>query len=104
VILRRRRFTEVITRQLDLFEADHAGLLRDCAAAEEAYDRAGRDEAEQRYGDYLDLVETAAELLAELRDGFARTLDEDAADAYELAFNRAVAKRFPRLSVAIGDA
>jgi hypothetical protein len=103
-MLRRRRFTDVIARQLDLFERDHAGLLRDCAAAEEAYDRADRDEAEERYGDYLDLVETAAELLAEVRDGFARTLDEDAAAEYELAFNRAVAKAFPRFAVAIGEA
>ena len=103
-MLRRRRLTDVIARQLDLFERDHAGLLRDCAAAEEAYDRADRDEAEERYGDYLDLVETAAELLAELRDGFARTLDEDSAAEYEIAFNRAVAKKYPRFAVAIGDA
>jgi hypothetical protein len=103
-MLRRRPFVDVIKRQLDLFERDHAGLLRDCAAAEDAYDRADRDEAEERYGDYLDLVETAAELLAELRDGFAQTLDEDAAAEYELAFNRAVAKAFPRFAVAIGDA
>jgi hypothetical protein len=104
VILRRRRFTDVIARQLDLFERDHAGLLRDCAAAEEAYDRAERDEAEERYGDYLDLVDTGAELLAGLRDGFAQTLAEDAAPEYEVAFNRAVAKAFPRFAVAIGDA
>jgi hypothetical protein len=104
MMLRRRPFADVIKRQLDLFERDHAGLLRDCAAAEEAYDRADRDEAEERYGDYLDLVETAAELLAELRDGFAQTLDEDAAAEYEVAFNRAVAKTYPRFAVAIGDA
>ena len=103
-MLRRRRFAEVIARQLDLFERDHAGLLRDCAAAEEAYDRADRDEAEERYGDYLDLVDTGAELLAELRDGFAQTLAEDVAAEYELAFNRAVAKALPRFAVAIGDA
>ena len=93
----------MISRQLDLFAADHAGLLRDCAAAEDAYDRADRAEAEDRYGDYLDLVETAAELLAELREGYARTLDEQAAADYALAFNRAVARRFPRLAVAIGE-
>ena len=104
MILRRRRFSDVIARQLDLFERDHAGLLRDCAAAEEAYDRADRDEAEERYGDYLDLVDTGAELLAGLRDGFAQTLAEDAAEEYELAFNRAVAKAFPRFAVAIGEA
>ena len=97
----RRPFSDVLARQLDLFEREHAGLLRDCAAAEEAYDRAGRDEAEERYGDYLDLVETGTELLAELRDNFAASLDEDAAAAYEEAFNRAVAKRLPRFALEI---
>lgn len=104
MIWRRARFKEAIARQLDLFEREHAGLIADCDAAEDAYDRADRDEAEERYGDYLDLVDTGAELLAELRDGFAQTLAEDAAAEYELAFNRAVAKAFPRFAVAIGEA
>ena len=33
----------------------------------------------------------------ELRDTYARTLDEDAAAADEAAFDRAASKRFPRL-------
>jgi hypothetical protein len=103
-MLPRRRFADVIVRQLDFFELEHGGLVRDCAAAEEAYDRAPRDEAEERYGDYLDLVETAANLLAEARDGYKLMLDEATAAEYELEFNRAVAKRFPRFAVAIGEA
>jgi hypothetical protein len=102
-MIRRRRFSDVVARQLELFEREHAGLLRDCDAAEAAYDRAERDEAEERYGDYLDLVETGTELLAELRDGYAATLDSDAAAEYEAAFNRAVAKRFPRFALGIAD-
>ena len=93
----------MIDRQLDLFERNHAGLIRDAAAAEAAYDGAERDEAEERYGDYLDLVETGTELLAELRDNFASTLGDAAAEEYEDAFNRAVAKRLPRFALEIGD-
>ena len=93
----------MVSRQLDLFARDNAGLIADCEAAERAYDRAERDEAEERYGDYMDLVETGTELLAELRDNFARTLDEDAAEEYETDFNRAVVKRFPRFALQIED-
>ena len=97
----RRRFDEVISRQLDLFEREHAGLISDCVAAERAYDRADRSEAEERYGDYVDLVETGTELLADLRDHFASTLDEKAAEEYERSFNRAVLKRLPRFALEI---
>ena len=101
--LRRPRFADLIERQLDLFERDHHGLIEDCVAAERAYNRAGRGEAEERYGDYVDLVETGTEVLADLRDNFASTLDEDATDEYEAAFNRAVLKRFRRFALEIED-
>jgi hypothetical protein len=100
-VFRRRRFADLISRQLDLFEREHAGLIRNCEEAERAYDKAPRDEAEERYGDYVDLVETATEALAELRDHFASTLDDDAAEEYEDAFNRAVLKRLPRFALEI---
>jgi len=96
---RRRRFGDVIARQLDLFVRDHDDVVRDAAAKLERYNAAERDEAEELYGDYLDAVETGVELLADLRDTYARTLDEAAADEYELAFNRAVAKRLPRFAL-----
>lgn len=102
MIFRRRRFADLIRRQLDLFEYDERGLLDDCAAAERAYDQAPREEAEERYGHYMDVVETGTELLADLRDTFARTLDdEEATDEYETAFNHAVAKRLPRFALEI---
>ena len=99
----RKRFRDVIDRQLDLFEREHADLIRECDEAEEAYDRADRDEAEELYGDYMDLVETGTELLADLRDHYARSLDEDAAEEYENAFNRAVLRRLPRFALEIED-
>jgi hypothetical protein len=98
---RRRRFADVIRRQLELFERDEAELIAECVAAEEAYNRADRDEAEDRYGDYVDLVETGTELLADIRDAFARTLDEETAEEYEAEFNRAVVKRLPRFGLEI---
>ena len=101
MIFRRRRFADAIARQLDLFEREQRGLIDDCIAAERAYDRADRDEAEVRYGDYVDLVETGTEVLADIRDHFAATLDDAVAEEYEEAFNRAVAKRLPRFALEI---
>lgn len=100
-MLFRRRFAEVIGRQLDLFEREEAELIAACDAAERRYDAAGRDEAEELYGDYVDLVETGTELLADLRDKFARTLDDEAGEEYEEAFNRGVLKRLPRFALEI---
>ena len=101
--LRRARFADLIERQLDLFERENRGLIDDCIAAERSYTRADRDEAEERYGDYVDLVETGTEVLADLRDNFATTLDDDDADEYAAAFNRAVLRRFRRFALEIED-
>jgi hypothetical protein len=101
VRLRRQRFADVISRQLDLFEREEADLVRQCAEAERRYDRAERDEAEELYGDYVDLVESGTEALADLRWTYAATLDEDAAEKYEEAFNQAVKKRLPRFGLEI---
>ncbi|MBA3365159.1 MAG: hypothetical protein H0U03_05155 [Actinobacteria bacterium] len=97
----RDRFDELIARQLSLFETDHAQLIRDCDQAERAYDLAAKDEAEERYGDFLDLVETATEALADIRDHYSWTLTRDIAIAYEQAFNRAVLKWFPRFALGL---
>jgi isocitrate dehydrogenase kinase/phosphatase len=102
-VRRRRRFADVIDRQLDLFEREYAGLIREVEKAEGAYDRADRDEAEELYGDYMDLVETATEVLAELRDNYAAALDDETSDEYEDAFNRAVLRRLPRFALEIED-
>jgi hypothetical protein len=95
----RGRFVDLIERQLDLFAAENAGLLADVEAALNAYDRAPRDEAEERYGDFLDLVETGTDELAELRDNYAATLDEEAAEEYRSLFNDLVRTRLPRFGL-----
>ena len=97
----RKPFRDVIERQLDLFEREHADLIRACDEAERAYDRAEREDAEEAYAAYDDLVEDGTEILAGLRDAYAATLDEDMAARYEDAFNRAVAKRLPRFAPAL---
>ena len=96
---RRRRFADVVERQLDLFEREHAGLIRDCDAALAAYTEADTDEAEERYGDFVDLVDTGRDELVALRDGYAGTLDDDAAEEYVEVFNARVRRRLPRFGL-----
>ena len=100
-MLRRRRFSDVISRQLDLFERENADVIEECDELERAYNTAPRDEAEERYGDYVDAVETGTEILADIRDHFKWTLDDDTGELYEDEFNRAVLKRFPRFALEI---
>ena len=90
----RRRFADLVARQLDLFETDDRPLLADVDRAKAAYDRAERDDAEQAYGDYVDAVDAVKDALAEARDRFAATLDGDTAEEYEAALERAARKRW----------
>jgi hypothetical protein len=92
----------VIGRQLDLFAADRDDdLFAEIRERKAAYDRSDREEAEERYGDYVDAVESATEALADMRDRFKGTLDDDAAERYEQEFNQAVKKRWPALGLEI---
>jgi hypothetical protein len=101
VRLRRDPFRDVISRQLDLFVEDEADLLEEAREKSRAYERADREDREEAYGDWVDVVEAATEALADMRDRFARTLDEDTAETYEDSFNRAVRKRWPELGLEI---
>jgi hypothetical protein len=98
-MFRRARFAAVIDTQLDLFVRDQRDVLDEVEARLRAYNRAGRDEAEELYGDYVDAVETGTELLADVRDHYASTLDDP--DRYIDEFNRAVARRLPELALEI---
>jgi hypothetical protein len=95
----RGRFADLIERQLDLFQSEHSGLIRDTDAALRAYNDAPREEAEERYGDFLDLVETGTDELTKMRDTYAQTLDDQSADEYRDAFNYVVRKRLPRFGL-----
>ena len=102
-MFRRRRFREVIERQLAFFEEDDFDLLTDVDRALEKYERADRDEAEELYGDYQLTIEAATDRLAELRDTYARTLDEDDADQFVREFNEAVVERWRDLALTIEE-
>src|SRR5205823_6438890 len=102
MMFRRRRFADVVFRQLDVFAEDEAGgLLEEVREMKQRYDEADRDGAEEAYGDYTDVVEAATEALADMRDRYARTLEEDAAEEYEKAFNHAVKRRWPPFGLEI---
>ena len=101
MIFRRDRFGSLIARQLDLFERDYPDLIEDARERLAAYNRAERDQAEELYGDYLDAVETGTETLADIRDGFARSLEEGLDERYQREFNRAVARRLPPFALEI---
>jgi uncharacterized protein (DUF2267 family) len=97
------RFSELIDRQLDLFEQEDADFLARVDEAEREYDRADREDAEEVFGRFQELVELGTETLAEMRDAFTRTLDEDAADEYVAEFNAAVHRRLPRFALEIDE-
>ena len=96
----RSRFAKIVERAARPVPARASRRRRRTSSERlEAYNRADRAEAEELYGDYVDAVETGAELLAEMRDHFARTLDD--AGRLLAAFNRAVAKRLPAYAAAV---
>ena len=45
-MFRRKRFADLISRQLDLFEREHADVIAEAETRLDAYNRADRDEAE----------------------------------------------------------
>jgi hypothetical protein len=100
---RRRRFDELVERQLALFAEDEEELLAEIAEAEERWRRSGREEAEERYGDFQLAVDAAADLLLELREAYAATLAEEAASEYRAAFHRCATRRFRHLPTLLGD-
>ena len=101
MIFRRARFREVIDRQLDLFVREHSDVIEESNDKLRLYNAADRDNAEELYGDYLDAVETGTEILADLRDNFAQTLEESEVERYLAEFDRAVAKRLPEYALEI---
>src|SRR4051812_32529766 len=102
-VFRRKRFGEVIERQLALFEEEDSDLLDDVDLALDKYNRADRDEAEELYGDYQLAIEAATDRLAEFRDAYARTLEEDDAEQYVQEFNRGVIDRWRALAPTIEE-
>ena len=70
----RARFGDVISRQLAMFMTDQHDLLLAVEQARVSYTHARAGDAEELYGDYMDLVEQAEEELLALRDRYAETM------------------------------
>jgi hypothetical protein len=97
-MLRRRRFHEVVQRQLDLFAADEAPLLAEAEEADAVWTKATAEASEELYGDYQLVVDSVGERLYDLREAYAASLDEGTAEEYRVAFNRTALRRFRRLA------
>ncbi len=101
--LRRGAFDDVVERQLALFASDESALLAEADEAEEAWIRAGREDAEEAYGDYQLVVDAISDGLLELREAYATTLAEDKVDAYRRSFAAGVRRRFGRYRSVVSD-
>ena len=99
---RRRPFRDVIDRQLDLFAREHAGLVRELETALEAFRRARPETAEERYADYLELVDDGRDALETMRESYAATLEEGVDDSYRVAFDERAQQRWPTFGFELG--
>jgi len=90
----RRRFGELVERQLELFASDEASLLAEAGAADTAWTHADRGRSEELFGDYQLVADAVAERLLDVREAYASTLEDDVAGEYRAAFDRAARKRF----------
>jgi len=100
VILRRRRFHDLVERQLDLFESE-TELLTEAADTDAAWTSAGADDPEELYGDHQLVVDAIGDALHDLRETYAASLDENTADEYRATFDTAARKRFGRYASAL---
>ena len=93
----RNRYSAIVDTQLELFAREHRSVIDEVHERLAAYNSAERDDAEELYGDYVDAVETGTEILADMRDHYAATLDDP--EPYLRAFQRGVAKRLQPFAV-----
>ena len=99
----KRRFGELIDRQLDLFEQDNAELFDRLDDAEADYRAAAREEAEERFGDLQEVLAEGTERLIEVRDSYSDTLDDETVEEYVAAFDLAVLRRFPQFALELEE-
>ena len=103
-MFRRRRFRDLVERQLDVFESDESTLLGEGAEADAAWTNAEADETEELYGDYQLVVDAIGERLHDIREAYATTLDDATAEEYRVAFDRSARKRFGRYTTFLEEA
>lgn len=104
----RRRFRDVVQRQLALFADEHAELAAQAREALRQYS-AARDEVDGQlaYARYDDLAEDVEELLYDMCERFGATLDDRLTAAYVREFDRQARRAYgdllPRLSFRTPD-
>lgn len=97
------RFHDLVARQLDLFAADEAELLAEATAAEGVWNSASADGAEEAYGDYQLVVDAIADRLLDIRETYARPLDDAESAEYTREFTREATRRFRRYTSLLAD-
>jgi len=97
-MFRRKRFDELVARQLELFADDEAVLLAEASAADAAWSNASADDSEELYGDYQLVVDAVGDRLHDVRETYAAGLEPEVAAEYRVAFDRSATKRFGNLA------
>lgn len=100
---RKRRFHELVERQLELFATDDADLLAEAVAAESAWNSASAEEAEEAYGDFQLVVDAIADRLLDIREAYSQSLDEAASSEYAAEFTRQATRRYRRYASLLAD-
>lgn len=86
---RRRRFRDVVRRQLALFATEHDDVVQGARTALRDYHAAPEpSEAQERYAEYDDLAEDVETLLYEMCERLAASMEEDARPEYVREFDR----------------
>lgn len=102
--LRRRRFRDVVRRQLALFEREHGDLVDEARVALADYHASPEEiEALEHYQRHDDLSEDVEHALFEMCDAFGATLGPPQRRAYRREFDHQARRRFrdvvPRLNI-----
>ena len=97
------QFDERVARRLTLFTEGEADLLQESADSENAWVQAGRETAEEAYGDYQLVVDALADRLLEIRESYAATLTGDTVAEYRRAFAAGAARRFRQYASLVAD-
>ena len=100
---RRGRFHELVRRQLELFATDESSLLEEASAADSAWTNASVEDAEELYGEYQLVVDAIGDRLYDIRETYARSLDDATGDEYRAAFDKAAGKRLGRLAQSLEE-
>jgi hypothetical protein len=91
----RRRFRDVVRRQLAMFHEEEQQLVTEARRELRAYhDSRDPAEAQAHYARYDDLCEDAEDFLVEMRDSMAASMDADRSRHYRAEFDRQARSRY----------